>query len=1164
VRNFKSETGKVSSLSSLLTPYIAFAKDHVQNLPERLREEADLLPRIVPCDCPYAMRQIHDVISQISKFYLNKQTCNKKHEFSKFVKQELRRGGGRLFKYIATADKRFLNVHWGTHSNTAKDCSEFLNEQSASWGKHWDPSNNSHNQHELPIEFRHLWNAAVGDSTVTFGVAELDKALKGYKKETLGSDMWAPSEIRAMPPCAKTHLARCVENSLNAVAVPHQSLINLNSLLGKPGFKCRTISKTPVLTYRMPLRADEQVRKWELDNHTDYDKASPGSSALMAALKRNLSAEISHWLGKKFATILNDFDKFFDTVDLQTLMVEAINNKFPLSQLVFALQQHMAPRVLQACKQSSEPIQIFQSILAGCKFSMAFTKTYLKKGLTKMVNKHPQANTELFVDDTCMHCQGANSEEVRQILVPAMLTFKDIVKQLKLKLSPKAVLVASDDALASSLVKELASHKLYFNNHKHARDLGISTTAGKKRPNQIIKDRFVKIKNRNLKISSLSKISRLTRKLYTGSSYAAQTWGHQGSGISESTIIDMERDALASTGIRSGGRCRCMALLVSFGQLGTPRARVIRDTFRNWFSLLNQSTPQNILDIRVAWAKAKDNFLDCNYNVSGVHGIMSNVIYIVHHAGWNPICFNCWVDTNGDSWSIGNFKVSPDIIAAQITYSYIQQSVKRASEHYDGKGMQEGIDVGSTIRYVRSIKTHYELSYQYKAALETIIAGACWPAARINAINPDVSDLCPRCKTEPETSLHTFWTCRCNTDIDIQAVQATQELIPKAVAGSGEDECLWLRGILPSKYTFIDPIYAPSDNENIVYNNENNIDWKNMVYYGDASGGVYTQYPALRRIGVGLVAYKDSNFQFGVHTNLPGQVQTVGRGECYALFILVRSLPNLADCEFVTDNFNVFKNFNGGPSHAVNCSDCDLYDKIFKIIQTKQIHLSVRWIPSHLKDGIKVRPDNVSDLDIEANDKADELAGEAAARCTIPQSIAINHIYYVHLVKNIQERLATILLCLPHRDAVKSCKEPKIKIDKMQLIEESQHDIKIIDNRYYCSKCQSSFAAGDCSTKHWLCASCPGKPQIAAHRPEKIIDIVHRGNSSSHVSHDLYNYKGLIFCNKCGAYGIEHFCNIANECPGQTQAGARLRKKIDSGILPTQISRVLESSVHLL
>ena len=38
-----------------------------------------------------------------------------------------------------------------------------------------------------------------------------------------------------------------------------------------------------------------------------------------------------------------------DTLDLNVLMEEAIHSGFPLDQLAFSLQQHMAPRVLQSC-----------------------------------------------------------------------------------------------------------------------------------------------------------------------------------------------------------------------------------------------------------------------------------------------------------------------------------------------------------------------------------------------------------------------------------------------------------------------------------------------------------------------------------------------------------------------------------------------------------------------------------------------------------------------------------------------------------------------------------------------------------------------------------------------------------------------------------------------
>ena len=72
------------------------------------------------------------------------------------------------------------------------------------------------------------------------------------------------------------------------------------------------------------MRADQQVRQWELDNEQPYDTASIGSSALLAALSRNLAAEVAHWLGLEFASIFNDYEKYFDSMDLETLFVEAV------------------------------------------------------------------------------------------------------------------------------------------------------------------------------------------------------------------------------------------------------------------------------------------------------------------------------------------------------------------------------------------------------------------------------------------------------------------------------------------------------------------------------------------------------------------------------------------------------------------------------------------------------------------------------------------------------------------------------------------------------------------------------------------------------------------------------------------------------------------------
>ena len=120
---------------------------------------------------------------------------------------------------------------------------------------------------------------------------------------------------------------------------------------------------------------------------------------------------------------------------------------------------------------------------------------------------------------------------------------------------------------------------------------------------------------------------------------------------------------------------------------------------------------------------------------------------------------------------------------------------------------------------------------------------------------------------------------------------------PLSVCGIG--------GFSHARYTLIEPAHMPEDIESIELVNGQHADWRNGVYYGDASGGKYTKHPALRRVGVGLACYAQGVFHFGLYSNLPGPIQTVGRGEIFALLLLAQHLPEHAECEFVTDNFSV-------------------------------------------------------------------------------------------------------------------------------------------------------------------------------------------------------------------------------------------------------------------
>ena len=104
------------------------------------------------------------------------------------------------------------------------------------------------------------------------------KASDKYRKDTKGSDVWTISEIKGLPSIAKGALADAIDLSVKSVALPHQSLVSLNALLGKPGGGIRTITKTP-LTYRITNRGRTNVRDWERNHVQSYDSVPNGSSA---------------------------------------------------------------------------------------------------------------------------------------------------------------------------------------------------------------------------------------------------------------------------------------------------------------------------------------------------------------------------------------------------------------------------------------------------------------------------------------------------------------------------------------------------------------------------------------------------------------------------------------------------------------------------------------------------------------------------------------------------------------------------------------------------------------------------------------------------------------------------------------------------------------------
>ena len=241
--------------------------------------------------------------------------------------------------------------------------------------------------------------------------------------------------------------------------------------------------------------------------------------------------------------------------------------------------------------------------------------------------------------------------------------------------------------------------------------------------------------------------------------------------------------------------------------------------------------------------------------------------------------------------------------------------------------------------------------------------------------------------------------------------------------------------------------------------------WPSGKYYGDGSGGQYGQFPATRRCGVSIASLNEQHgFQFGVKYPLPGEIQTVPRAELSAIVTLVEIAEVGANIIYIGDNLPVIKQYNKGEDVCKRSTNADLYAKLFHHIKTRQILLTLFWIPSHLDDpqaktskGLpKKRPDWVQDYDIKGNKEADRMAERAAELAQIPELLFLNFKECVDTLRLVQDRLATVILHLPQRKKVKQFHVPKpVPLSKEQAIARSQHCITVEQDTVQCSACLS-------------------------------------------------------------------------------------------------------------
>ena len=403
--------------------------------------------------------------------------------------------------------------------------------------------------------------------------------------------------------------------------------------------------------------------------------------------------------------------------------------------------------------------------------------------------------------------------------------------------------------------------------------------------------------------------------------------------------------------------------------------------------------------------------------------------------------------------------------------------------------------------------------------------------------------------------MHQFWTCTHNQHIDDPRVATTQDLIPLAEAEADIFPCLWLRGLLPSSRIVVPRSFSPVVSTQYTYIGgwNSHTQLQSGTYFTDASGGLDHDIPQLRRCGIGICASPSLHppqAPDGLHYPLPGEVQTVPRGELHAIVTVARLAALEADILVYSDNLQVVRHCQGeGISQSLNH---DLLEDLSILIKEKRLTFKVVWIKSHLPLWQPDQwPPEVTNLQVFGNHYADKYAGEAARKYTLPADITSPIRQTLHLVTKIQWRLAAILCNLPARQlgTHRPQRQPRIPHPPplYTKFDASRHQVFEVDGRLHCTYCQSSVPTRNrLDADAWLDTNCNCK-------------VVRVGNKYTHSTHNIQSLKGLIFCVKCGLLATQQLKGLADPCQCTNAAYAKPHAKVTlrrlaRGLLPHGLS----------
>ncbi len=353
-----------------------------------------------------------------------------------------------------------------------------MNAKAARWGGLWRTSPTAR---PLPSWWVELRRRASMEEREEITEEQLTQALRCFRHRIgLGGDRVNPRWWTQLPEAGLRQLAKLLEKVEETLLWPTAVRECIVQLVPKAETADRPITLTQGLYRCWSRPRGGRVATWSAKKAGHWDRAIAGSSALRAALVRQMGLEVATTLKISWIQVLYDIEKFYDHVDWSTVVSPAYATDYPLVELVLGLEVHTAPRGVATDSGLSEKMYPGRSLIAGCAQAIDYSRLTLYDILDRAHSLYKPKELSTWVDDL-IHQEAGREHGVLQKVEQVGGTLAELLLRRGFRISPKSLVLAHPPRLAQRAVDVLKKHGLNLTATQSGKDLGIDAHADRRR-----------------------------------------------------------------------------------------------------------------------------------------------------------------------------------------------------------------------------------------------------------------------------------------------------------------------------------------------------------------------------------------------------------------------------------------------------------------------------------------------------------------------------------------------------------------------------------------------------------------------------------------------------------------------------------------------------------